>query len=369
MAGHSADPVRSAGRVRMVLAVSEGAGIVVDVGRTREDTVVDERFAQQVRSHFPEGLTGIIAVGGTRTSFVLSTEPDESGRRDPGKIDPKEYAKFGADRYVGLLRMFFDLGGQNLIVPVLSYQSFHERGAEYTNQFTGFARWLAGPEFQRIYRELGVDPFFCGIDTLLHLPEGDGARALGEALRDFRSGWEYAPGRRKVIWEIAPIPLYSFWRATAALAPDEQHALDAELAAMTDLDQVYRRLFQFYARSALGAEIPVPHFYLGTNRNGDLKLRAPLSLSMLCGGAFRAFYTPYPTLFLTPAALRTVIEDLISGGGLRSFTKDYEGHYSDELFRRERERVLALRDDPRSTLGLLRDAGRASAGRSEESAR
>jgi hypothetical protein len=319
------------------------------------DVAADERFVQRVRSHFPEGLTGIIAVGGTRTSFILSTEPGQGPSAALGKIDPKQYARSAAERYIGLLRMFFDLGGQNLVMPVLSYQAFaNERGPEYTREYTRFLRWLAGKRFQRAYRELDVDPYFCGIDTLLHLPEGAKARALAETLRDFSAGWDYAPGRRIVVWEVAPIPLYSFWRATADLKPARRRALDAELATVTDLDELYRRLFRFYAASAFGTEIPVPHFYLGTNRNGDLKLRAPMSLSMLCGGGFRAFYTPYPTLFLTTEALRTMIEDLMSGGGLRSFSKDYEGQYTEELLRRERDRVLALRDDPRSTLGLLR---------------
>jgi len=313
-------------------------------------------FAERVRSHFPEGLTGIIAVGGTRTSFVLSTETSDVEAL--GRIDVAQYAQFAADRYLGLLRMFFDLGGQNLIVPVLSYQAFaNERGPEYTREYTGFVRWLADDYFQQVYRELDVDPYFCGIDTLLHLPKSDPARALGEQLRDFAAKWPYEPGRHIVVWEVAPIPLYSFWRAVADLKPKQRRALDEELAAVTDLDQLYRRLFRFYAASAFGTEIPIPHFYIGTNRNGDLKLRAPMSLSMLCGGGFRAFFTPYPTLFLTSETLRAIIEDLMSGGGLRSFRKDYEGQYTQELLRRERERVLALRDDPRSTVGLLRRTG------------
>lgn len=310
-------------------------------------------FVARVRSHFPEGLTGIIGVGGTRTSFVL-----ESGGvpgRALGAIDVARYVEFASDRYLDLLRMFFDLGGQNLIVPVLSYQAFaNERGPEYTREVTGFLRWLADEKFQKAYRELDVDPYFCGIDTLLHLPEDDPAHAIGRTLHDFRASWSDQPGRRKVIWEIAPIPLYSFWRAVADLDADQRRAFDEELATVTNLDELYRRLFRFYAASAFGTEIPVPHFYLGTNRNGDLKLRAPMSLSMLCGGGFRVFFTPYPTLFLTIDALRTIIEDLMSGGGLRSFRKDYEGQYTEELLRRERDRVFALRDDPRSTVGLLR---------------
>jgi hypothetical protein len=30
-----------------------------------------QTFADRVRARFPEGLTGIIAIGGTRTTFIL----------------------------------------------------------------------------------------------------------------------------------------------------------------------------------------------------------------------------------------------------------------------------------------------------------
>jgi hypothetical protein len=312
----------------------------------------DSEFSARVRTHYPEGLTGIIAVGGTRTSYILSTNP---GDPQVGQIaDPAAYAAFGRERYFDLVRMFFELGGQNLIIPVLSYQSFYERGQEYANTFIPFARWLIGEEFQQIYRDLEIDPYFCGVDTLLHLPKDHAARALGNAFNEFRGRWGYEEGRRKVIWEIAPMPVYSFWAATTALSDNERAAFNIELAALTDLEQVYQKLFHFYARATLGTDISVPHFYLGTNRNGDLKLRAPMSLSLVCGGPFRAFYTPYPTLFLTRDALQTMIDDLMSGGGLRSFDKDYRGQYTEALFLAEQSRVFALRDDPRSTLGLLR---------------
>lgn len=309
-------------------------------------------FGVRMRERYPEGLTGIIAIGGTRTTYILSNEPDAE---NPGQIaDPAAYAAFVRARYVELIEMFFDLGGQNLIIPVLSYQSFHERGQEYASRFARLVLWLIDEEFQQFYRDNDVDPYFCGIDTLLHLPPEHGAHAIGAAFAAFQQSWEYREGRRKLVWEVAPIPLYSFWQAGMALTDAERETFHDDLTALTDLEAMYQKVFHFYARTSLGTDLPVPHFYIGTNRNGDVKLRAPLSLSLLCGGAFRTFYTPYPTLFLTRQTLEVILDDLATGGGLRAFQKDYQGLYTRELFDAEQARVFALRDDPYSTLGLLR---------------
>jgi hypothetical protein len=307
-------------------------------------------------------------IGGTRTSFLYERpEPDDPAQA--GRIVPEEYARYGVRAYTDLLRHYYELGGQNLIVPGWAYQYFTEspqrgtgqwRGEEFRRRFLPLARWLAGEEFVRFYRELEIDPYFVGIDTLLQRPADDEAHALGAALQDFTRTWPYQPGRRTLVWEIASIPLYTFWRATTALRDEERTALEAELADAADLAEIHRILYGFYTRAALGRPLPVPHFYLANNRNGDLKLRGPLSLALSANNAsLRCFYVPYPTLLTTRETLRTLIEDLMTEGGLRSHTADYQGQVSVELLRQERRRALALRADPRATLGLARRVGSA----------
>jgi hypothetical protein len=330
-------------------------------------------FARRVRAHFPEGLTGIIVIGGTRTSFLYE-RPEPADPAEVGRIVPEEYARYGVRAYTDLLRHYYELGGQNLIVPGWAYQYFTEsprgtggwRGEDFRRRFIPLARWLAGEQFVRFYEEMGIDPYFVGIDTLLHLPADDEAHALGAALRDFTRSWPYQPGRRTLIWEIASIPLYTFWRATTALTDAERAALEAELAAAADLAQVHHILYRFYTRAAVGRPLPVPHFYLANNRNGDLKLRGPLSMALSANNAsLRCFYVPYPTLLTTRETLRTLIEDLMTEGGLRSHTADYHGQVSVELLRQERGRALALRADPRATLGLARRVTAGPADRGE----
>ena len=311
-----------------------------------------EGFAERIRAHYPDGLTGIIAVGGTRTTYVLDRAAHQG---DPGKIeDVRAYAQYTQQRYFDLIRAFFALGGQNLIVPVLSFQSFYERGDEYTERYTQFGRWLAGDAFAAFYQDMDIDPYFDGIDTLLHLPVTDSAHGLGVALADFQKNWQYKAGRRKIIWEIAPIPLFSFWKAQQTMSIDEQTLLEQQINASADLREIYTLLYRYYARAAYGTEIPIPNFYLGANRNGSLKLRAMIPISMVCGGDFKLYYTPYPTLFTTIETLAAVLEDLTFGKPLRSFKADYSGQFTEDLIDTERERVEQLSADPLSTLGLTR---------------
>ncbi len=317
---------------------------------SESDAANTTEFAQQIRERYPEGLTGIIAVGGTRTTFIL----DQAGE-DAGAItNPEAYARHAAELYFGIIRAFFELGGQNLIMPLLSFQSFYERGETYNERYFGYMRWLTGDNFTRFYREMNADPYFDGIDTLLHLPADSAAHQMGKMLADFAASWEYRPDRRKLIWEIAPIPLFTFWKAQFTMPPADQQALADAMSKCTDMREMYPLLYKYYSRAAYGTEIPIPHFYLGTNRNGDLKLRAMLPISMVNGGSFRLFYTPYPTLFTKPKTLRVILEDLAFGKPLRSFKADYSGQYTPELVESEKRRVEALRDDPYSTIGLTR---------------
>ena len=249
-------------------------------------------FAERIRAHYPEGLTGILAIGGTRTAYILERR---RGHADPGQIeDYVDYAQYTLEQYLRLIGLFFELGGTNLIIPPLSYQAFYERGEEYAQIILNHTLLLISEPALELYERLGIDPVFVGIDTLLHLPESVPFHALGARLHQFHQEWAYQPGRRKVIWEIAPIPLYSFWKAGQVMPPDEQRALAATLEGTTDMREMYGALFAYYARAALGTEIPVPHFYVGTNRNGDLKLRSMVPVALLAGGPFRLFYVPVP---------------------------------------------------------------------------
>jgi hypothetical protein len=316
---------------------------------TRSDG--ENSFADRIRARYPEGLTAAISIGGTRTAFILT----QNGKNhDPGSIIADKYADYAHKRYKTLIWTFFDLGGQNLIAPVLAYQVFYDRGAGYVEQFIRFAYRLIGDEFQAFYRENGIDPYFAGIDTLMHLPPDQLGHKLGNDLAAFQTQWAYQDGRRKLIWEMAPIPLYTFWRAQFVMPPEEQARIAEKIESSDNMDEMYRLLFHYYAKAAFGTDIPMPHFYLASNRNGDLKLRAPMLLSLLCGGAFRMFYTPYPSLFTTREALQTILADLAFGKPLRSFKSDYGGQITQEMIDAERERVFALCADPLSTVGLTR---------------
>lgn len=315
--------------------------------------MTDASFAARMRERYPEGLTGILAIGGTRVTFILQNNRETD---DLGRIENMH--GYGADmlaRTRNLIGMFFDMGGQNLVIPVLSYQLFeNERGQEYAQITAQMALELMNEDWVTFYRDNEIDPYFAGIDTLLHFPEREVTYRLGSECARFNAAWQYQDGRRKLIWEVAPIPLFSFWRAHEVMGEAAAAQLEADLAAAPNMQVMHDALYRYYAQAVYGTAIPYPHFYLGTNRNGDIKLRAMLPIAMTCGGPMRMFFTPYPTMFMTRETFQAILEDLAFGKRLRSTNIDYSGKLTPELFDAEYQRVIALSSDPDSTLGLSR---------------
>lgn len=309
-------------------------------------------FAAQIRAHYPEGLTGVIPVGGTRTTYILD---QNRGSANPGHIqDFFGHADYLLKRYFGLIDMFFDLGGQNIIIPVLAYDRFTTFGTEYAELISKTTLSMIDEKAQQYYQQNEIDPYFIGIDTLHNLPADHPGHQLGEALSSFNRNWHYQEGRRKVLWEIAGMPLFSFWNTSNIVASEVQAELKRELEATNDLEKIRQLTYRYYSRAMYGTDLPMPHFYLGSNRNGDLKLGSALSTSLTWAFMCRLYFVPYPTLFLTQQTLQTILDDLTFGKRLRSQTTDYKDQYTQELVEAEYQRVMALSADPNTTIGLTR---------------
>lgn len=308
-------------------------------------------FAERVRARYPEGLTGIIAIGGTRTTFILDYNRHQA---DPGHMP--DFAAYGdrlLDRYHEMVIMFLELGGQNLIMPVLAWQRFTEKGQEYAEAVSALLDWLVNEHSLAFYRKWDIDPYFSGIDTLLHLPEDHFGHRAAQRLVAFQAQWDYTPGRHKLIWEVAPVPLFSLWRAHTVLGDEAQCEFEAQVAATTDLETLDALTYRYYARALYGTEVPMPHFYLGSNRKGDLKLRSMLPFALYSGAPMRLYFTPYPSLFTTRETMFRIIDDLAFGQQKLSREKDYRGQYSQEAVETTYQQVIELRSDPDTTLGLL----------------
>jgi hypothetical protein len=310
-------------------------------------------FAERIRERYPEGLTGVFAVGGTRMTYILNHAHESA---DPGRInDMDAFADYMFDLLRDLVTAFFELGGQNVIIPALSYQLFNnERGPEYVEVAGKACYKLMQDQWVDYYNKMEVDPYIKGIDTLIHFPETRFTYDLGMECLQFNEGWSYKEGRRKLIWEISPIPLFSFWRAHQVMGDGAQADLEHQISTAPDMQTLNDSLYRYYARAVYGVDMPTPHFYLGTNRNGDLKLRAMLPIALLCGDPFRLFFTPYPSLYIARETLQAILEDLAFGKPLRSRKTDYSGQITSELSELEYQRILRLRADPNTTLGLVR---------------
>jgi hypothetical protein len=308
-------------------------------------------FAERVRERFPEGLTGIIAIGGTRTTFILDYNRNQT---DPGYMpDFTAYGDRLLDRYHELISMFLALGGQNLIMPVLAWQRFSEKGQEYAEAVAMLLDWLSNEKSVAFYKSRNIDPYFAGIDTLLHLPEDHFGHQAAQRLTAFQKGWDYQEGRHKLVWEVAPIPLFSVLRAHKVLGEEALLALEAEIAATDDLAKIDDLTYRYYAKALYGTEVPMPHFYLGSNRKGDLKLRSMLPFALYSGAPMRLYFTPYPSLFTQFETLQNIIDDLAFGKQKLSREKDYRGQLTPEAVQTAYQNVMQLSSDASTTVGLL----------------
>lgn len=317
-------------------------------------THADTQFTERIRARYPEGLTGIFAVGGTRTTYLLERNRNQP---NPGQIQNlNEYADYLLTRYLGFISMFLELGGQNMVIPVLSHHRFFEQGSRYAEFIARSTLDLINARSVDYYQSNRVDPYFAGIDTLLHLPPEHSGHQLGAKLRDFQQSWPYHDENRKVVWEIAAVPLFSLWKAHDVMGAEQQRQMEAAVNGSADLGEVYNLLYRYYAQAVYGTALPMPHFYLGSNRKGSLHLRALLPIALLCGGPFRLFYTPYPSLFTPKETLRAIIEDVAFGKPVVQLQKhDYSGEYTSELANAEYRRFMNLSADTDTTVGLMRD--------------
>ncbi len=248
--------------------------------------MADPEFARRIRERYPEGLTGLFAIGATRRTYILERNRTQN---NPGQI--ADFADQGAylqGRYFSFIQTFFELGGQNMLIGALSYRSFFERGGEYADLVTQEVLRLLDDDASAFYQANNIDPYFNGIDTLLLLPPDSPGHQTAQRMVDFQKRWNYAEGRHKLLWDIASIPLLTFWQMFEGLTAAEREAIAAEAVLHAEdggngLEDLFWRLYRRFGRFAYGTELPAPQLYVGTNMSGDLKLRGPLVLALTSG--------------------------------------------------------------------------------------
>jgi hypothetical protein len=138
------------------------------------------------------------------------------------------------------------------------------------------------------------------------------------------------------------------------MSEDENQQLRTEIEALTNLEDINRVLYRRFSCVVYGADVPMPHFYLGTNKSGDLKWRSPMPLALSGGDYLRMFYTPYPSLFITQETMQAILEDLAFKDRFYSAKTDYSGQYTTDLVQAEYDRVMELSANPATTVGLSR---------------
>jgi hypothetical protein len=269
-----------------------------------------------------QSLTAIIAIGGTRTAYSLHTG-------QASITDFSDYSHWLLSQYQRIISDYLELGGSHLIIPALSWQSFIQRGEKYSKAITKAVELLIGQEMCEFYKAHDLAVRCAGIDTLFQLPKDSPEHQLACQLNAFNETWN--TGSHYLVWEIAPIPTYSILQAGLAL-DDSSKPLEA----------LHDDLYEQLAPSVYGLPMPKPDLYIGSARNGDIKLRAMLPFALAAGGEMRFYYLPYPSLLMPREALKTILEDLQQGIADRAPTAfDYTDVLSEEAIVQKRAMVQA----------------------------
>ena len=220
-------------------------------------------------------LCGLLALGGTRRSFVFSQNRHAA---DPGKIDYAAYAQFVLDRYLAILTDYFSLGGTVAVMRLMDRSIYVNRGDAYADMALNHMRMLADQQALAAYDELGCGVAFAGLEDVAARDS-----ALAERLRSVER-----KGERCVVWEVG--------------TPDGAHE----------------------------PVLPPADFYLGSSQSGDLKMRFPLPTPLHDGQPLRLFFTPYPSLLITRIALQNIITALTEPQTRRSTGYDWQGRFTTE---------------------------------------
>lgn len=296
---------------------------------------------EYIKKKYPEGLCGIFVFGGTRTSYATQIRRHAT---EPGAIESfQDYTEYGLTRSLEIIHNFFELGGKYAILEILDiHRIAGERGA-YTNPAIDANYALIDEKRQQFYLENQIDPYFVGIDALLQLSESHLAYKLAKRLQEFQMSWSRDEAHCKLIYSIAPLPLYTFSKIQFELLSDEDNLLN-----------LANKLYRQFSVASYGLYVPPPAFYIGQARNGSMQSASRLPLALDVTGKLRLYYTQYPSFYLSKTGLKTILDDLLyeSENGLNSKTYDYNGQITPEMAHEMHEYFSRLADDGESILGL-----------------
>lgn len=276
----------------------------------------------RIREQYPEGLTAILAIGGTRTAYILLHGNDAR----PGEIpDLEAYMQWAMRKTCNHIVDFYTLGGVNAVVPIFSYLTLGNRTDSYISQAIKMFSLLIDDTTQAFYAANNIDPYFGGIHELLASKEPELVQA-GEMLRDFTHTWEYKESHRKLVWGVLSVPLWTFRNADIINGDSAAQRLEMELEQTSNWHERQDLLYNYYCLALYGTTLPLPQFQIGDARNSDLKIRTHFfSLDIL--DKLRLYYIPYPALFADSdewqSDLETAIKDLLDDERTRTLNTDY----------------------------------------------
>lgn len=243
-------------------------------------------------------VTAVISFGGTRTAYILENNRD---KQDPGKIDYDDYINYCFNRMKKIIEDYLNAGGHNLVIQVLDIELFSgRRGDRYVELASQYAYELTSDSFQKFYAKYNLDVSFVGIDAIRELNPMHPAKTVGDHLHQFNLNSSYNESRRKLVWNISAIPLFSIYNKS-------QKQLNIP---MDNLVQAQQQYYQYFSKEIYGFNLPMPDIYIGNNRDGDLPLSTRLPIVIGAQHHLRLFFLPFPSFFITKNHFQLILSDL-----------------------------------------------------------
>lgn len=278
-------------------------------------------------------MIATIAIGGTRTAYLIDRHLTD------GKImDFHDYTKYSLHQYKRIIANYLSLEGQHLILPVYAWQLLIERGEKYAEVSVRALEMLITPEMSQFYSEYNIQPHFAGLEVL-QMSSNPILRQVAENFQNFENQYQYSPDKHHLVWEIAPMPLLTFG----------QNSFPQKVTNTDDIAGLHDNLYKHYAKIAYKAQLTPPDIYIGSAKNGDLKIRSMFPMALGAGEDTRFYFLEYPSVLITKEHLRLIMEDARQAEYMKTY--DYEDVMNEEKLNELKNRYQKMMED-NSILGI-----------------
>ena len=234
-----------------------------------------------------------------------------------------------------------------MIVPFFYYQGFKKRGDDYVNSDIGSFLQLVTEQFAPFYRANNVDSYFAGIDTLLHMPEAEITHQFGGGWQIFKNSGSTSYDDENLSGRLRPYRCSRCYGHSRSWMKQRWHCWKRKSK---------QQLHLMTSPICCTSIIHVP--FMEQRFRWRISIWGPFETMIINYRQFcRCLYTMDVPSDCTIRRIPAFSPPLqCFGKSASSLGVDYRAEYTKESALVEYESYITLRDNPKSTIGLLRQA-------------